>query len=144
MSEVSKSVAISPPGAAAAGCTADCPGVQTDYGDGWLRSYTATAHPVGNWRFVKFTWERYRVRPSGSTLIDTPESVYNPSTSSDGLNEVRTETSTTWTEYTIDNLTAVFEYVAPPHTHLLVNSANKTTPVMLVYDSTTNLLVADY
>ena len=144
MSEVSKSVAISPPAAVAAGCSADCTGVQTDYSDGWLRTYTATARPAGNWRFVKFTWSRYRVRPSGSTLIDTPESPYNPSTSTDGLNELRTETSTTWTEYIISDLTAVFEYVAPPHTHLLVNSATKESPAHLVYDPATNLLVADF
>ena len=41
------------------------------------------------------------------------------------------------------SITAVFRPLHTP-THLLVNSSNYTNPVTLVYDPSTNLLVADY
>ena len=146
MSAVSKTVTISPPAAAAAGCTATCTGTETTFSDGgWQRNYTATATAVGNWRFVKFTWVRTRYQNTGTPIPTDYESTSNPADSSDGLSELRVVYSSgRWAEYIISGLTAVFEYVAPPHTHLLVNSATKESPPHLVYDPTTNLLVADY
>ena len=146
MADVSLQVTISPNRAAASGCTATCTGTETTFSDGgWQRNYTATATAAGNWRFVKFTWTRTRYNDTGTPIPTDYESSSNPATSSDGLSEARyVYSSGRWTEYIITNLTAVFEYVAPPHTHLLVNSANLSLPVQLVYDPDTNLLVADY
>lgn len=47
------------------------------------------------------------------------------------------------THLTPISITAVFRPLHTP-THLLVNSSNYTNPVSLVYDPSTNLLVADY
>ena len=147
MSAVSKSVAISPPAAAAAGCTAQCPGEQTDYSDGWLRTYTLSASAATGWRFVKFTWDKTIVTQSGSTS-ETVESSYNPSDYNDGVVELRIDyTATTFQEDLISNVTAIFEQTTPPPhtpTHLLVNSSTVENPAKLVYDPATNLLVADY
>lgn len=146
MADVSLQVTISPIGAANAGCTATCTGTETTFSDGgWLRIYTATATAAGNWRFVRFTWTRTRYNDTGTPIYTDYTSPSNPATSSDGLSEARyVYSSGHWSEYIITNLTAVFQYVAPPHTHLLVNSATKESPPHLVYDPTTNLLVADY
>ena len=43
--------------------------------------------------------------------------------------------------YSQYELTAVF---VDTHTHLLINTSNISSPVTLVYDPTTNLLVADF
>ncbi|MBQ2436514.1 MAG: hypothetical protein II265_00340 [Clostridia bacterium] len=148
MSAVSKSVAISPPAAAAAGCIAQCPGEQTDYTNGWLRTYTLSASAATGWRFVKFTWDKTRVTQSGSTPQGTGESSRNPSDYNDGVVEQRTDfTATMFQEDLISNVTAIFEQTTPPPhtpTHLLVNSSTAENPAKLVYDPTTNLLVADY
>lgn len=148
MSAVSKSVAISPPAAAAAGCTAQCPGEQTDYSDGWSREYTLSASAASGWRFVKFTWSKVRRTASGTTPIGDYESSSNPSTWEDGLSEVRVYGDQTyWLENLIENIVAHFEQTTPPPhtpTHLLVNSSTAENPAKLVYDPTTNLLVADY
>lgn len=114
MSQVSLSVAISPVGAESAGCSASCTGEQTDYENGWSRAYTATATEVSGWRFVKFEWYTTRVTQSGSDAPVYHDSPYNPSYSSDGLSESRTEhTASLWTESRISGLTAVFEQTAP-------------------------------
>ena len=114
MSAVSKPVAISPPAAAAAGCTAQCPGEQLDFSNGWLRTYTLSAFPATGWRFVKFTWDKTRVTQSGSTPQGTGESSYNPSDYNDGVAEQRTDfTATMFQENLISNVTAIFEPDAP-------------------------------
>lgn len=115
MSAVSKSVAISPAAAQVAGCTAQCPGEQTDYSDGWSREYTLSASLASGWRFVKFTWSKVRRTASGTTPIGDYESVSNPSTAADGLTESRIYGDTTyWQENLIENIVAHFEQGTPP------------------------------
>ena len=145
MSAVSKSVNISPAAAQAAGCAVQCPGEQTDYSNGWYRSYTLSATEATGWRFVKFTWDKTRVTQSGSTPLGSDESTYNPSYASDGVAEQRTDFTATWfQEDQISGITAHFERTSRAPTHLLVNSAALSAPVRLVYDPTTDKLVADY
>lgn len=110
MSAVSKSVAISPTAAQAAGCTAQCPGVQTDYLDGWAREYTLSATAASGWQFVKFTWSKVRRTASGTTPIGDYESSSNPSTAADGLAEARAYGDKTyWQEDLLENIVAHFE-----------------------------------
>lgn len=110
MSDVSKSVSISPAAAAAAGCSAQCPGVQTDYPDGWSREYTLSATEASGWRFVKFTWSKVRRTASGTTPIGDHESIANPSTAADGVAEARVYGDTShWQEDLLDNIVAHFE-----------------------------------
>ena len=117
MSSVSKSVAISPPAAAAAGCTAQCSGEQTDYSDGWYRAYTLSATEATGWRFVKFTWDRVKVTAAGSELLGEVESAFNPSTAQDGVSEARIYGDKTfWQENLIENIVAHFEQTTPPIT----------------------------
>lgn len=117
MSAVSKSVAISPPAAAVAGCTAQCPGEQTDYPDGWAREYTLSASAASGWRFVKFTWIKVRHTASGTTPIGDYESSSNPSTAGDGLAEARIYGDKTyWQEDLIENIVAYFEQAPVAYT----------------------------
>ena len=117
MSAVSKSVAISPTAAQAAGCTAQCPGVQTDYPDGWAREYTLSATAASGWQFVKFTWSKVRHTASGTTPIGDYESSSNPSTAADGLAEARVYGDKTyWQENLLENIVAHFEQTTPPIT----------------------------
>jgi hypothetical protein len=125
MSDVSKSVAISPSAAAAAGCTAQCPGVQTNYSDGWSREYTLSASAASGWRFVKFTWSKVRRTASGTTPIGDYESSSNPSTAADGLAEARVYGDKTyWQEDLIENIVAHFEPDAPTTTYTASASAS--------------------
>ena len=117
MSAVSKSVAISPTAAQAAGCTAQCPGEQTDYSDGWAREYTISASAASGWRFVKFTWSKVRRTASGTTPIGDYESPSNPSTAADGLTEARIYGDKTyWQENLIENIVAHFEQAPVTYT----------------------------
>lgn len=145
MAEYTKQVTILPSAAQAAGCSATCVGI----GDATLpRSiqYDATATAANGWRFGHWEYrtkhtdtaypERSYVSPPYET--DPTHSGFNPERLFEFFqyNDDRLIISDV-----IIDLTVVF--VREP-THLLVNSANLSAPVQLVYDPTTNLLVADY
>ena len=124
--------------------------------------YTYTGHPAAGYRLVQFKFVENVSIYDGDT-----EETY-PSEHEIGYNYIHDnsyavadhpsaytiqvpgavwsyEYEGTGIEVWVSSLTveAVFERYYIP-THLLVNSANKSTPVQLVYDPTTNLLVADY
>lgn len=140
-------VDIQPPTAAAAGCSATC---DIDHYDRALPYYEyvyykLTATPADGWTFGYFTWSLHTENATtGDSWDDGPFSS-DPGTSTwlyDGfidLSELQTGQGREVT--TITGLKAVF--VRDP-THLLVNSANLSAPVQLVYDPESNLLVADY
>lgn len=143
-------VDIQPPAAAAAGCSATC---DVDGRDGYLPYfeyvyYKLTATLADGWTFGYFEWSVYRENATtGDTWDDGPfQDPYNPTTDHfklyDGFVDLDAlETGEGREVVTIKGLKAVF--IRDP-TRLLVNSANLGSPVQLVYDPTTNLLVADY
>ena len=159
----SYTVEIQPQGAAAAGCSATpC----TSYATGTIETlaaittfsnYEAEATAAGTWVFDK--WEfHYHVEYDDGTR--TEDVVYRDPWNPTPLNKSTTGTQDP-TEYTIEykpqyvdhyriaekktitKIVALFRNTRTP-THLLVNSASRSTPVQLVYDPATNLLVADY
>lgn len=129
-----------------------------------LYPYTFTATPAQGWQFVRFIITSSQGVINNSTGVET---VYPPGTAQTTTNPLvlRSDFATSevvnwyyysWlgafgydkpTGYTYYhktwNITAVFERVYAP-THLLVNSSTVESPAKLVYDPTTNLLVADY
>lgn len=146
-------VTISPPQAQAAGCTATCadyPGSSGSIGSGvylleW-DNFECSATPVAGWAFSSFavtiqeyrngsaygspTTTNYYINPTGkdTTAYRMPYEYAYPNTS----------------ENTYARIVSVVATFVRAKTHLLVNSANKTTPVRLLYYPATNLLVADY
>lgn len=142
-------VDIQPPAAAAAGCSATCdvdhrlsnlPYLEYVY-------YKLTATAADGWTFDYFEWHLHTENATtGDTWDSDHGSPDNPATSNqylwDGFVDLDLlETGEGREVTTITGLKAVF--VRAP-THLLVNSANQSAPVQLVYDPATNLLVADY
>ena len=112
MSAVSKPVTISPSAAAAAGCTAQCPGEQIDYSDGgWSRNYTLSASAAPGWHFVKFTWEVSLIVDGVVKDISTKETISNPS--DDAVGEMAYVYDTHFEEIHCSNITAIFEPDAP-------------------------------
>ena len=134
--------------------------VETAYGDRTNRAdiYQFTATPAGGWQFVKWnltatvdeghfvgTESEYQetVTYQGSAL-NTPFETYGIGTTlySHQIIELfgASRYRPTWTTLTY-HVEAVFARSA---TNLLVNSFNKSSPAQLVYDPTTNKLVADF
>ena len=117
MSTVSKSVAISPSAAAAAGCTAQCLGEYTDDGErGWTALYTLSASAAPGWHFVKFTWLLTYTDENGVQPSVTHESKKNPTDwENDSIYELRYNypDSISFFECHASNITAIFEQDAP-------------------------------
>lgn len=142
-------VDIQPPTAAAAGCSATCEFSSSDSNLPYWEYvyYKLTATPAAGWTFGYFEWSLHvENATTGDSWDDGPYQLSsNPGTSNllyDGfidLSELGTGQGREVT--TITGLKVVFVRVP---THLLVNSANLSAPVQLVYDPATNLLVADY
>lgn len=129
-------------------------------GHGEYRNFRYTATPAAGYRFKQF-----EVTVS-SVTVDFPhtETTIFQGTQS-GANWIYEPDLTYWSNYwylwgyslwwtdpdfpsvtgevTAISVVAVFERSYTP-THLLVNSYSKSFPVQLLYDPTTNLLVADY
>ena len=147
----SKTVTISPAGAAAAaqaaGVSATC--VDYDYQDygssGWMRWYRLTAPTIAGWTFSHFEWEA-QTNSSDPIAHSETQNPFPPTgegrdyPNAYTLAEQETRVLSTTYLTVLQNLVAVYR----ERTHLLVNSSNVETPVKLVYDPTTNLLVADY
>ena len=113
MSAVSKPVTISPPAAAAAGCTAQCTGEHTDDGEfGWYATYTFSASAAPGWHFVKFTYEFTFTNYKGVEESKTEESTSNPHADSEGRLNFGGD-PTLYEEWHIYNVTAIFEPDAP-------------------------------
>lgn len=165
-----KPVTVSPPAAAAAGCTATCESYYTgtqqpSYQGGATRSYTnfqviATGR-IG-WKPKRIKVSHFYTYSDGSTGTETvtyrsrdfgePNPWNFPAVKNftDHENPFEFEEIDAGTETRLrtvkDEITGVeveFEGGYTP-THLLVNSYSKSFPVQLLYDPTTNLLVADY
>lgn len=141
-------VDIQPP-TAAAGCSATC---DIDHYDRDLPYYEyvyykLTATLADGWTFGYFEWSLHvENATTGDSWDDGPYQLSsNPGTSTwlyDGFIDLGALGTGQGREVTtITGLKAVFVRVP---THLLVNSANLGSPVQLVYDPATNLLVADY
>lgn len=142
-------VDIQPPAADAAGCSANCESSSSDSNlPYWEYTYyKLTATLAAGWTFDHFEWHLHTENATtGDTWDSDHVSPNNPAISSlnlyDGfidLSELETGQGREVT--TITGLKAVFVRVP---THLLVNSANLSAPVQLVYDPTSNRLVSDY
>lgn len=160
-----KIVTISPNGAAAAGCTATCEsyysGSKPDSGSiGGTMHFTnfqATAVAARGWSFVRWNvTHRYTYSDASPPREETIKyRRYNPfpatTTATDIENPFEYEYTgdNTYPVYTrkdeIVGVEAVFEAApVPDPTDLLVNSASRSSPVQLVYDPATDLLVADF
>ena len=138
---------ISPNLAAAAGCTVtvELMYTYTDYGSNY-KYYRISATAAPGWTFSKFSWSEKYVYTDGETVIIGPvEQFDNPypreistySTLQDG--EYRYSGGLIYTTEIL-NLTALFRRAK---TNLLIYN-DKDVPEQLVYDPTTNLLVADF
>lgn len=146
-------VTISPPQAQAAGCTATCsdyPGSSGSMGSGvtyveW-DNFECAATPAAGWAFSSFMVTRQEYRNGAAYGTPTTTHYYISPTGRD------TTTYRMPYEYAYPNtseniyvrIVSVVATFVRTKTHLLVNSANKTTPVRLLYDPTTGNLVADY
>lgn len=157
-----KSVTISPPAAQAAGCDATCKSYVDDgtYSDSssttTFTNYELEATPAPGWEFLRFE-ETYRLSEYDGRDVfeETLNLAHNPWP---GTRDYTAQTAPTEYERVMNNpvrytirakveilsLVAVFGPATHTPTNLLVNSADRSTPVKLVYDPTTNLLVADY
>ena len=142
----SKNVTITPQAAIAAGCSATCESYYHDVDSSRdMYYYQLVATRSSGWRFKKFTWKLYRngtlesgTTTSRSELPPSPPSIWDPYAGL--LIEGWTEYVTPRQVYELTDIVAEFE----PVTNLLINSAICELPVKLVYDPTTNRLVADY
>lgn len=146
----SKTVTISPAGAAAAaqaaGVSATC--VDYDYqaySNGWQRWFRITAPTISGWTFSHFEWEQqtnsydpFAHRETQNPFPPTGEGRDYPNAGT--LSEQETQVLSTTYLTVLQNLVAVYR----EPTNLLVNSSTVESPGKLVYDPTTNLLVADY
>lgn len=156
----SKTVTISPTGAATAGCTATCGSYYTGSkpssygGTRYFTNYQATATTALGWTFVR--WEvtyRYTYSDGGSPSEETVRYSANPfpatTTATDTENPFEFEdvgysaTPAHSVKKEIVGIIAVFTGGHTP-THLLVNSSTAENPAKLVYDPASHLLVADY
>ena len=150
-----KPVTVSPPAAAAAGCAATCVSYATGTEAGVIdfTNYQFAATTVGNWRIVRFDFDEHTQSSTGGDTVQSfskaPGAAKKYPADADRDYSARLEpfeddyTDGTYHEWTtLENCVAVFELRTP--THLLVNSSTTENPAKLVYDPTTNLLVADY
>ena len=151
----SKTVTISPAAALAAGCTATCESYVTGTEAGVIdfTNYQFAAIPAAGWRIVRFEFDEHTQSSTGG---DTTQSFAKAADAAgkypadaDRDYSARLEpfeddyTDGTYHEWTtLESCAAVFEPAAA--TDLLVNSHARENPAHLVYDPTTNLLVADY
>lgn len=160
----SKTVTIEPVQAIVAGCRATC----ASYYDGTKEggpsydginytNYQCAATVATGWRFLRFeyTIKGTTNHPNGHTYTETITLNTNPAPVQQITNnwanpfeyEVIGDDGSVYMtiKEEIISVVAYFEEI-PVHvpTHLLVNSFSKSTPVQLVYDPTTNLLVADF
>lgn len=159
----SKTVTIEPVQAIVAGCRATC----ASYYDGTkpggsgydginYTNYQCAATPASNWRFLRFEYTiKGTTNRDGHTYTETITLNTNPAPVQQITNnwanpfeyEVIGDDGSVYMtiKEEIISVVAYFEEI-PVHvpTHLLVNSFSKSTPVQLVYDPTTNLLVADF
>ena len=124
--------------------------------------YTITATPAAGWEFDHYEIHTEQQWSSGSVYSETIDSTQNPRVLFDHnpypdnpypVNWPASRWLGEWTNYntaaqTVNHsyylkyeITAVF---VRAKTHLLVNSSTVETPAKLVYDPSTNLLVADY
>ena len=146
MAEYTKQVTILPSAAQAAGCSATCVGTGDAATPPRSIQYDATATAANRWRFGHWEYrtkhtdtaypERSYVNPPYET--DPTHSAFNPERLFEFF--IYSGDQLVISDVIID-LAVVFVRVP---THLLVNSFNKSSPVQLVYDPATNLLVADY
>lgn len=149
----SKSVTVSPPAAAAAGCTATCTSYYEwhdgESADNYLIAYQVQANPANGWGVASIQWVLYDLDAgTGRTVTKTGVSEFPPSPPDidyPGADDL-TDSSTvygghSYGRYEVRNVVVTFARV---HTNLLVNSSNLSSPVQLVYDPTTGNLVADY
>lgn len=111
----------------------------------WQQRYTEIDTPAQGYQLVRrvlqYTGSGSGNPPNDDTTFGIPF-VYPDYRRDANLNEffnVRNPEGT-WTA----TIGLYFTRVPRTPTHLLVNSFSKSTPVQLVYDPTTNLLVADY
>ena len=111
----------------------------------WQQRYTEIDTPAQGYQLVRrvlqYTGSGSGNPPNDDTTFNIPF-VYPDYRQDNNLNEyfnVRNPEGT-WTA----TIGLYFTRVPRTPTHLLVNSFSKSTPVQLVYDPTTNLLVADY
>ena len=134
--------------------------VETAYGERTNRAdiYQFTATPAAGWQFVKWNLtatvdEGLRVGTEDEyhETVTYQDSALGTPFETDGLSSVTRARQIieiygtgryrpTWKTLTY-HVEAVF---SRPATNLLVNSFNKSSPVQLVYDPATNLLVADF
>lgn len=125
--------------------------------------YVFTATPAAGWAFDHFEIYIEQIWSSGSIVHDTNRKTTNPFSLPDDIPSgwasyppyswPATLWLGEWTNYNTSShtsshsyyskyeITAVFKRLP---THLLVNSSTVESPAKLVYDPTTNLLVADY
>ena len=129
-----------------------------------LYPYVFTATPAAGWAFDHFEIYTEQIWSSGSIVHDTYRTTRNPFSLPDDnipsawenlppsdwyapqwLGEWTTYNTLSHTSshsyYSKYEITAVFKRLP---THLLVNSSTVESPAKLVYDPTTNRLVADY
>ena len=165
-----KPVTVSPPAAAAAGCTATCEsyytGTQQPSSQGAIDSYTnfqvIARGRIGTWKPKRIKVSHFYTYSDGSTSTDTityrssnygdPNpwnfpAVKNFTDHENPFEFEEIDPGTEWRLRTVkDEITGIeveFEGGYTP-THLLVNSSTAENPAKLVYDPATNLLVADY
>lgn len=111
----------------------------------WQQRYTETDTPAQGYQLVRrvlqYSGSGSGTPPDDDTTFINPF-VYPDYRSDNYLYEffnVRNPDGT-WTA----TIRLYFTPVTPGHTHKLVNSFDRSTPVQLVYDPVTNKLVADY
>ena len=151
----SKTVTISPPAALAAGCTATCESYVTGTEAGVIdfTNYQFAATAAAGWRIVRFDFDEHTQSSTGGdttqSFSEAADAAGKYPSDADRDYTARLEpfeddyTDGTYREWTtLENCVAVFEPTTA--TDLLVNSSTIETPAKLVYDPTTNLLVADY
>ena len=159
----SKTVAVEPVDAYAAGCRATCvsyydgtkpPGPHDD-GTSYTNYQCSVTNLAAGWRFVRFEYVLQGATNRGETYTDTVRLTTDPAP----LQQVTTnwENPFEWEVHGDDgsvyrtikeeiiSVKAMFEQI-PHHdpTHLLVNTYSRVVPVTLVYYPGSNLLVADY
>lgn len=152
---MSKTVTISPPAAAQAGCTATCAEYDTETytnPNGWMTWYRLTATPAAGWQFVRFEWQIEHQETGQNPSFTSYQRTINPfppagqgkdypGADDAADSEIDYTAPVVTVTDTMVNVVAVFKVA---QTDLLVNSSTVESPAQLVYDPETNLLVADY
>ena len=109
-------------------------------------NFECAATPAAGWAFGSFMVTRQEYRNGSAYGTPTTTNYYvNPTGKDTTAYRMPYEYAYPNTsENTYTRIVSVVATFVRAKTHLLVNSANKTTPVRLLYDPSTNLLVADY